>query len=311
MKERVRKDKTNYEPAETWDGLERVGGFGGWWKENWDGLEGNSFIEKAFLPGTVMTERSEITRALRRATVEVLALKEADAPLQILTASLGKDLTWNVQVVEGKLVFENETGREDLMRSLAPPAPVAADETVGNPTESQEDVEADRSTEDPLHPEQHENPTESEENIVADKSTVGPLKAGKMSAKHYEKLEASWGRSWLEVSIQDPEVKFAVRLPLYPNSHPPLLLPLTHFRYSNARSNSPASTSQTQSSSLPKQPNPSSHTWSNPPEPAKSSTRLSKTQHLLLCRTYKFSLIGSPRLTRRRGLVDGRLLSRN
>jgi hypothetical protein len=25
-----------YVPASTWDGLEHVGGFAGWWKRNWD-----------------------------------------------------------------------------------------------------------------------------------------------------------------------------------------------------------------------------------------------------------------------------------
>jgi hypothetical protein len=25
-----------YSPATTWDGLEHVGGYGGWWEKNWD-----------------------------------------------------------------------------------------------------------------------------------------------------------------------------------------------------------------------------------------------------------------------------------
>ncbi len=29
-------DDSGYVPATTWDGLEQVGGFGGWWKDNWD-----------------------------------------------------------------------------------------------------------------------------------------------------------------------------------------------------------------------------------------------------------------------------------
>jgi len=55
------------------------------------------------------------------------------------------------------------------------------------PTESEEDVAADRSTVDPLHPEPEtpisdetavkKNPTESEEDVAADRSTVDPLKS--------------------------------------------------------------------------------------------------------------------------------------
>ena len=32
----VEPDMSGYVPATTWDGLEQVGGFGGWWKANWD-----------------------------------------------------------------------------------------------------------------------------------------------------------------------------------------------------------------------------------------------------------------------------------
>ncbi|GKU09716.1 hypothetical protein FLAG1_11614 [Fusarium langsethiae] len=59
--------------------------------------------------------------------------------------------------------------------------------THGTPTESEEDVVADRSTEDPIPPEKHHTirlpagdaqpkPTESEEDVVADRTEDDPLR---------------------------------------------------------------------------------------------------------------------------------------
>ncbi|KAH7199061.1 uncharacterized protein B0J16DRAFT_331533 [Fusarium flagelliforme] len=64
--------------------------------------------------------------------------------------------------------------------------------TRGTPTESEEDVVADRSTEDPLPPEKHHTirlpaggaqprPTESEEDVVADRAEDDPLRPKDMA----------------------------------------------------------------------------------------------------------------------------------
>jgi len=64
--------------------------------------------------------------------------------------------------------------------------------THGTPTESEEDIVADRSTEDPLPPEKHHTirmpagdagpkPTESEEDVVADRTEDDPLRPKEMA----------------------------------------------------------------------------------------------------------------------------------
>jgi len=214
-KEAARPDPSTYEPASTWDGLESVGGFGQWWKDNWD--PDNQFL--GFLPAEIVKDPDEVTAALRRAVVEVFSLQQAGMAIQdISTAAPGEDLTKEVQISPAArgamLQFSQEVLLDQIIKSLAP---VVEDETAvkGDPTESEEDVAADRSTVDPLHPDtiipaavdetsEKENPTASEEDVAADRSTVtGPQMT-------YEDLVASWDPSWLQISLENPEVKFAV-----------------------------------------------------------------------------------------------------
>jgi hypothetical protein len=217
---------STYEPAETWDGLEKVGGFGHWWKENWD--PDHRF--KGFLPAEVMTDSDEVTAALHRAMVEVLALQQAGMPLQNISKGFpGEDLTHEVQISSSPtgvtLQFADGASLEDIVQSLAP----AVDETAekSDPTESEEDVAADRSSVDPLHPEAtptgteetstKEFPTESEEDVAADRSNEDPL--GKLaSSLTYDALVASWDPSWLQISLENPELKFAVSIASSPRS---------------------------------------------------------------------------------------------
>ncbi|EKD15950.1 uncharacterized protein L3040_003192 [Drepanopeziza brunnea f. sp. 'multigermtubi'] len=210
-------DTSGYEPATTWDGLEEVGGP---LRDprDWEG----EYTSIAFAPREVMVDSEEITAALHRAMVEVFALQEAGVPLSsISTEQPGQDLTMDVTFGEdAKLQFaENAPSLEDIVQSLAP----VVDETIEkmDPTESEEDVAADRSDVDPLHPDAEEyvveetaeeaEPTESEEDVAADRSTEDPLQAQADSVEiTFEDLIASWGPAWLQVSIENPEVKFAV-----------------------------------------------------------------------------------------------------
>jgi hypothetical protein len=212
-------DLSTYEPASTWDGLEKVGGFGGWWKENWD--PDHPF--EGFLPADIIKDSDEVTAALHRAIVEVFALQQAGLPLQDISAAApGDDLTQEVQIspsaTGATLQFSQEASLEQIVQSLAP---VVEDETAvkEDPTESEEDVAADRSTIDPLHPSssipaavdetaEKENPTESEEDVAADRSTVDPLSG--TAQMTYDELVASWDPVWLQISLENPEVKFAV-----------------------------------------------------------------------------------------------------
>ncbi|RDL42062.1 uncharacterized protein BP5553_02041 [Venustampulla echinocandica] len=208
----------DYEPATTWEGLERVGGYGNWWKENWDPR--HPFM--GFLPPRIMTDPEEVTAALHRALVEVFALKQAGEPLDgISKATPGADLTHDVQVIASdagaSLVFSENATLEDIVLSLAPQVEEVIEEN--HATESEQDIEADRSTEDLLHPEKVEEtveppahepqPTESEEDVAADRSEEDPLEHQAPTIA-YAELVASWDPSWLQVSLDDPEIKFAV-----------------------------------------------------------------------------------------------------
>jgi hypothetical protein len=205
-------DLSTYEPASTWDGLEKVGGYEGWWEEKWDPY--NQF--DGFLPKEVVKDSDEITAALHRAVVEVFALQQAGLPLRDISAATpGDDLTLEVQIspsaAGAALQFSQEASLEDIVQSLTP---AVEDETTvkENPSESEENIAADRSTTDPLHPSSEVdetaakgNPTESEEDVAADRSTVDPL-----SQVTYDELVASWDPTWLQISLENPEVKFAV-----------------------------------------------------------------------------------------------------
>lgn len=238
----------SYEPATTWEGLEKVGGFGHWWKENWD----PEHPYEGFLPNDKATDKDAVTAALRRAMVEVFALREAGNPLSEISKAVSElDPTGSVQIVPtatgATLQFSSAASLDDIIQSLTPAA-TEIDETAvkGDPSESEADVAADRSTVDPLHPKRpvevaevdetavkkspseseadvaadrssvdplhHEsvgvdetrvkgNPSESEADVAADRSTVDPLR--------HEGLKSA-ERAWLEVSLEDPEVKFAV-----------------------------------------------------------------------------------------------------
>jgi hypothetical protein len=220
QKEAAKPNLSSYEPASTWDGLEQVGGFGGWWKENWD--PDNQFI--GFCPAEVMQDPEEVTTVLHRAIVEIFALQEAGMPIQdISTAAPDDDLTREVQIspaaTGATLQFSQEASLERIVQSLAP---AVEDETPvkEDPTESEEDVAADRPTIDPLHADstipaavdetsEKGNPTESVEDVAAERSTVdSPSETAPQMI--YEDLIASWDPSWLQISLESPEVKFAV-----------------------------------------------------------------------------------------------------
>ncbi|PMD55781.1 uncharacterized protein K444DRAFT_537093 [Hyaloscypha bicolor E] len=211
-------DLSTYEPASTWDGLEKVGGFGNWWKENWD--PDHQF--RGFLPAEVIKDSDEVTAALHRAIVEVFALQQVGMPPKDISAAIpGVDLTHEVQIsptaTGATLQFSQKASLEQVIQSLTP---AVDDETTvkENPTESEEDVAADRSTIDPLHPSSPEvevdetaekgNPTESEEDVAADRSTVDPLSGSTQMT--YGELVASWDPSWLQISLENPEIKFAI-----------------------------------------------------------------------------------------------------
>lgn len=217
-------DSSSYEQATTWGDNEQgrvpwVGGFGGWWAKNWD--PENQF--SGFLPQSknIMKDPNQIRAALHRALVEVYASKQAGLPLDIPRAT-----TWvpsqRIQIrpteTGVELDFSQATSQEAFMKSLEKIDETAVHEV---PTESEEDVAADRSTVDPLHPDStpapveetsvHENPTESEEDIVADRSASrGKVYKNERRGYKYENFARSSYPIWSQVPLTDPEIKFAV-----------------------------------------------------------------------------------------------------
>lgn len=201
---------SDYQPALSWDGLESVGEVL---------IPSRPF--GAFLPKELVTDSEELTAALHRAMVEIFSLKQAGRPLLDASANAPElDYTQDVQIspsADGvELQFTKDSSLAEVLQSLGPTNETDVKEA---PTESEEDIAADRSEEDPLHPDESttvvdetaekENPTESEEEVAADRSEVDPLQHTQ-SNMTYGELIASWDPSWLQVSIEDPEVKFAV-----------------------------------------------------------------------------------------------------
>ncbi|KAL2067340.1 hypothetical protein VTL71DRAFT_1765 [Oculimacula yallundae] len=208
----------NYVEASTWDGLETVG----FTKQPW--AEEHNY--QSFVPREVTTDAEEITAALHRAMVEVFALQEAGVPLDRIPIGVpGQDLTLDVTFDHSPsgpvLKFMDEAPPlGDIVEAVTAQAE-AVDETAEheNPTEAEEDVAADRSTVDPLQRDsetavdetlEKENPTESEEDVAADRSSVDPLQDAEALQVTYEEVIASWGSSWLQVSLENPELKFAI-----------------------------------------------------------------------------------------------------
>jgi hypothetical protein len=206
-------DMSTYEPADNWVGLEEVGGKGIWWKGRPEpGFEG-------YIPAQKITDPYELTAALHRTVVEVFALRAADLPLEKLaSAGAGPDFTSEVQIVAsgdgGELKLPKDMILEEITQSLESQIDETSAKT--NPSPSEEDVAADRSTIDPLLSEEAKrnlkdetkekgNPSDSELDVAADRSDVDPLH--KLEFQH---MVESWDPIWLNVSLADPEVKFAV-----------------------------------------------------------------------------------------------------
>ncbi|KUJ20361.1 uncharacterized protein LY89DRAFT_578754 [Mollisia scopiformis] len=216
-------DMTTYEQATTWGDdaggrIPWVGGFGNWWKDNWD--PEHRYLGFAPKSKMVMKDLDQITAAFYRALVETFACKQAGLPLTTPStiAAWNRNHRVRISLTESGAELASEgPSLELIMQSFKP----AVDETAEHeaPTESEEDVAADRSTVDPLNPEStaepveetsvHENPTESEEDVAADRSTINVAKTLKRNYG-YEKFVKSVDPSWRQISLADPEIKFAV-----------------------------------------------------------------------------------------------------
>lgn len=207
---------STYEPATTSEGLAVVG-----FETRDPGPQFQGFMERE-----VMTDSDEITAVVHRAMVEIVALQLAEKPLNLISTSFPQyDITEEVQLVASgnsiDLVYPDDSPFEKVLQNFV----ASVDETAKKeaPTESKEDVAADRSTVDPLNPDStveaidevidetavKENPTELEEDVAADRSELDPSK-DTLPARTYEDLVATWDPAWLQISLEDPDLKFAV-----------------------------------------------------------------------------------------------------
>ena len=206
-----------YEPAKTWDGLKAVGGKENWYDENWN----RKHPFNGFLPKQKVTDADETTAALHRAMVEVFALQQAGIPIsKVAEAAVSQDYTYEVEITPSasgvSVQFPESFSLQDLLQTLSPEVDETKEKVA--PTESEEDFAADRSTIDTMHTEytpttidetsEKGNPTESEEDVAADRSEEDPLTGKTFNVD-------SWNPSWKEISLENPEVKFAVSSILY------------------------------------------------------------------------------------------------
>jgi len=190
----------SYEPAKTWDGLEEVGE-----------LPAPEFYFEGFMPAEKVTDPYEATAALHRAVVEVFTLKQAGRPLSELSnAGRGMDNTSDVHISVSRsnpscpiLKFSADSSEEAILESMS-----ESEHTM----EAAETLEAEELIEDVSEPE-----TSDDTSIMGLKTTKSQLTEDEspeaVEAVHVTNFEhkvASWNPSWLQISLEDAEIKFAV-----------------------------------------------------------------------------------------------------
>ncbi|KZF22877.1 hypothetical protein L228DRAFT_247284 [Xylona heveae TC161] len=172
---------TGYEPATTWDGLESVGGFGHWWKENWD--PAHKF--QGFMPSERLDSRAALASALYRAVVEIFTLQGAGRPVSDVCNIRDDGVIgeyWRVQLdpsADGQTVaisYPNEHIRDDILKATIPSKPV--EEVV----EAEQEAESSHST----------IPAASEQTSIL------------------EERVAAWGTQWFSIPLHDRSIKFTI-----------------------------------------------------------------------------------------------------
>jgi hypothetical protein len=205
-----------YKPATTWEGLLWIGG-GMVWQPG-DKFEG-------FLPENEVKGQERIVAALHRAVVEIFSLQQAGKSLREVSTHFPKsnpflDWTDDVQITPspgGATVHMPEhISLQQAMKSFAAPE-MSEEMNEFEPTESQEDIDADRSEVDPMKlgvTPSTEPTVEPAEQIKPEKKAVLQVREPRLEleVKTYEEVISFWDPSWLEISLEDPEVKFAVSL---------------------------------------------------------------------------------------------------
>jgi hypothetical protein len=184
----------SYEPAKTWDGLEEVGE-----------LPAPEFYFEGFMPAEKVMDPYEATAALHRAVVEVFTLRQAGKPLSELSnAGRGMDNTGDVHISVSLsspsaplLKFSTGVSEKAILESMS---------------QSEQVVEAVESTEDVFELETPGDTSIMGSNTIKDllPEDESPEAIEAIKLTNYEQQIASWDPSWLRVSLEDAEIKFAV-----------------------------------------------------------------------------------------------------
>jgi hypothetical protein len=193
----------SYEPAKTWDGLDEVGE-----------LPAPEFYFEGYMPAENVTDPYEATAALHRAVVEVFTLKQAGRPLsQLSRASIAFDKTSDVHISVSRsnpstplLRFPEGSSENSVLETLSQTEPSLQKVEVA------EALEAAELTEGVFERETSNDTSIMGSNIrkeaITEDASADAVEV--LQLEDYERQVASWKSSWLQVSLEDVEIKFAV-----------------------------------------------------------------------------------------------------
>ncbi|KAI9856000.1 MAG: hypothetical protein M1813_009325 [Trichoglossum hirsutum] len=210
-----------YSPATTWDGLEHVGGFSGWWEKNWDPEHGFK-ASMCFIPPERLTSPQALTNALHRAVVEVFTLQQAGRPMgdvSNISSSASGDITTGVQItVDGQgvsLAYPDDGIKDEILQSaiaseIAVEEPEAMAEVSGVDAGAAESIDSAAAEEGPSAVEKEvllaagEEPSPTEEPATAESAQSTP------NDDQLQQAISSWNPTWLSIPLTNPGFKFAV-----------------------------------------------------------------------------------------------------
>jgi hypothetical protein len=194
--------QTEYVPANDWAGLETVGLDFKWQpREQFEG----------FQPAKRMENGDEITMALHRAVVEVFALQQAGIPLdQVSNLDTEADLNADVHIIPSaggaSLQFSKDNSYEKFMLSLSPAPAAASDipETDDNKGREGTRVAGVQAGEESHQAHEVDSMSKIESRIPYEQKLAAMAET-----------VATWDPSWLQISLINPEIKFAVSSTLF------------------------------------------------------------------------------------------------
>lgn len=188
--------QADYVPATSWDGLEHIGGAKGWWEEAWD--QKHQF--RGFMSSSKLVSRGDLENAIRRAVIEVYTLVEAGRSPRDATKALDDRIVPDISSVRmsvasdgsSAVVFPNVKTRQDLLDSTVKAKSIKKILKVKTKN------------------------TESAALGTSDLSSVTITSVdqaipGEITRADSIEAEPLKDQSWLDVSLKDPVIKFAVR----------------------------------------------------------------------------------------------------